>query len=117
MRYRKLDKNGDMCFGGGRGDFYVDTPEMVAQSVKTRLCLWLEEWFLDVTDGTPWAQLVLGRHTEQTFAIALKKRILGTQGVKSIESIEFLNDKDTRHLTMHCVLNTDFGKTEFFGVL
>ena len=109
MRYRKLDSDGDMQFGDSGLNFYTDVPEAVAQAVKTRLGLWLEEWFLDVTDGTPWAQLVLGRHTEQTFANAIKKRILNTEGVESIENIEFQQDLDKRALTFQCTLNTAYG--------
>lgn len=117
MRYRKLDENGDMSFGSGSLDFHINTPEGVAQSVKTRLGLWLEEWFLDVTDGTPWAQLVLGKHTEQTFANAIKKRILNTAGVKGIESIEFIQDMDKRSLTLHCVIDTDYGVVSLKGIM
>lgn len=117
MLYRKLDSAGDMQFGSGTLNFHNSTPDGVAQAVKTRLGLWLEEWFLDVTDGTPWAQLVLGRHTEQTFANAIKKRILGTQGVQSIDSIEFIQDLDNRTLTFYCVLNTDYGSVTLQEVM
>lgn len=30
MRYRKLTTDGDMTFGGGLGDYHVNTPDAVA---------------------------------------------------------------------------------------
>src|SRR5260364_424406 len=54
MRYRRLDAAGDYAFGRGLSDFEQDTPEAVAQAVKTRLALRFGEWFLDTSDGTPW---------------------------------------------------------------
>src|SRR5260363_151880 len=53
MRYRRLDAAGDYAFGRGLSDFEQDTPEAVAQAVKTRLALRFGEWFLDTSDGRP----------------------------------------------------------------
>ena len=44
MRVRKLDENDDMTFGGGGNDYHRDTPEAVAQCIKTRLRLWRGEF-------------------------------------------------------------------------
>ena len=84
MRVRKQDANGDYVIGGGETDFYVNSPEGVAQSVETRLGLWEGEWFLDKTEGTPWSQEVLGYQTAALRDLVIRARILGTSGVTSI---------------------------------
>lgn len=52
MRYRREDPEGDYTFGQGDGTFLVNSPECVAQAVKTRFELWKGQWFLDTTEGT-----------------------------------------------------------------
>lgn len=45
MKYRKEDENGDYTFGQGDNTFLENTPEAVAQAVKTRFELWTGEWY------------------------------------------------------------------------
>lgn len=111
MRYRKLTATGDYSFGHGQQDFYRDTPEAVGQAVKTRLLLWLGEWFLDIEDGTPYFQGVLGKKTIDEADQTLKQRILGTQGIVDIESYASSIDQETRLLTVTCTINTIYGQT------
>ncbi|MFP5675558.1 hypothetical protein ACLD26_23020, partial [Salmonella sp. 741265100_HSA] len=54
MRYRREDGEGDYTFGGGDDTWLINSPEAVAQAVKTRFALWYGQWFLDKTEGTPW---------------------------------------------------------------
>ena len=81
MRYRKLDADGDFQIGHGAADYHIDRPEGVAQAVKTRLALLAGEWFLDLTEGTPYATHVWGKHTRDTYDPILRRRILQTEGV------------------------------------
>ncbi len=83
MKYRKLDANGDYIFGGS-GEFHIDTPEGVAQAIKTRLLLMTYEWFLDSNEGTHYSPDIIGYGTAATRDPAVIDRILGTPGVQEI---------------------------------
>lgn len=111
MRYRKEDVNGDYVFGGGQADFYKDSPDAVGQAVMTRLRLLRGEWFLDTTEGTPWATEVLGKYTVASYDAAIRQRILGTQGVRELANYSSTFDADTRHLSVTATINTIYGTT------
>lgn len=86
MQYRKLTSDGDYQFGA-TNQFHVDTPEGVAQAIKTRLGLWTGEWFLDTTEGTPYETQILGFQPQSSRDLAVKQRIVETQGV--LELLEY----------------------------
>lgn len=109
MRYRKQDQDGDHVFGSSANDFYVDSAEAVAQSVKTRLNLWIGEWFADTSDGTGWNQAILGKKAGNLYELALRQRVLETQGVLSIEDFESQTDPKIRKLTVTMTINTIYG--------
>lgn len=76
----------------------INSPEAVAQAVKTRFALWYGQWFLDKTEGTPWIQSVLGKQKPETYNLAIRKRILETRGVKSILSFNTTVNTTTRRV-------------------
>ena len=117
MRYRKLDSAGDMKFGHQQYDFLQDTPETVGQAVQTKLALWVGEWFLDTDEGTPYEQAMLGMGKSKSIEPAIRKRILETEGVTEIEFLELLWNPDTRQSGINVTINTEYGITEFQGVL
>ena len=106
MRYRQLDANGDYAFGRG-GQFLVDSPEVVAQAIKTRLLLMAGEWFLDETEGTPYATQILGNNTQGTRDQAIKERILDTPGVDELTSYQ--SSVTNRKLTIAARVATIYG--------
>lgn len=111
MRYRKLDENGDYSFGNSQANFYKNTPQAVGQAVLTRLRLWVNEWFLNVEDGTDWLDQVLGRGTSLLYEQVLKQRILGTLGVTEITEFFTTYHPDTRELMIQTTINTVYGET------
>lgn len=117
MRYRRLDEDGDMTFGSQQADFLRNTPETVAQAVLTRLRLWLGEWFIDQSEGTPYQQAVLGKNTRDSVAPAMRARIIETQGVKSLDAFEFLFDAEERKATINATITTVYGQVVVQGVL
>ena len=116
MRYRKLTATGDYPFGNNQFDFHRDTPEMVAQKVMTRLKLWINEWFLDIEEGTPWLQGVLGKQQRSTYDTVLRERVLDTEGVVKIVFYESLLDSETRKLKVSMIIDTIYGESNLIEV-
>ncbi len=114
MRVRQLTSDGDMRFGHQQYDFYRDVPEAPAQCVQTRLMFWQGEWYLDLTDGTPYQGGVLGTNTELTADSVIRDRILNTRGVTGIEEGTYNSqlDRATRRLSAACTIDTAFGLAE-----
>lgn len=109
MRYRKLDPDGDYTFGHSARDMLANTPETVAQAVRTRLLLLRGEWFLDISSGTPFSTEILGAGTAQTYDLAIRERILDTQGVTGIAAYE--STLAGRALTVTATIDTQYGQT------
>lgn len=110
MRYRALDASGDMTFGGRRAAFLVDSPDVVAQALKTRLLLLTGEWFLDVTEGTPYAEQILGNNTSGTYDRAIRERVLETPGVLQISA--YTSVLQNRQLRVSATIDTLYGILE-----
>jgi hypothetical protein len=117
MRYRALDADGDFSFGLGSANFLVDSPEAVAQLVLTRLRLMTGEWFLDTTEGTPYATEILGSGTSSTRDLAVQERILETQGVTGIADYASVVDPSTRAFTVAATIDTIYGQTTITAAL
>lgn len=114
MRYRKLTPTGDYSFGNGQKDFYHDVPQAVGQAAQTRVLLWLGEWFLNVDEGTPFMQSVIGtRPSLQQLANAtISARIAGTQGILNVNNFQSVIDPATRRIQMSCDIDTIYGATQ-----
>lgn len=110
MRYRKLDAAGDYTIGMQGGNFLANTPEAVAQAVKTRLGLIYAEWFLDTTVGTPYNSQILGANMVSKYDRAIQERILGTQGVTRITAYASSIDPSTRTASVNCTIDTVYGQ-------
>ena len=112
MRYRKKSPTtGDYQFGHGQVDFYRDEPAAVGQACETRLTLWLGESFIDIEEGTPYIQGVLGK---QSLAVAngtIQMRVLGTQGLTDLTNFQSVVNPDTRGMTVAFDIDTLYGPT------
>ncbi len=111
MRYRALDQNGDYTFGQNGANILVNSPQTVAQAVRTRLGLIQGEWFLDTTVGTPYNSKILGMGKVSTYDAAIQGVIVGTQGVKRIKSYSSGVDPATRKASINCLIDTVYGET------
>jgi len=111
MRYRREDDDGDYTFGRGDDTWLINSPEAVAQAIKTRFLLWYGQWFLDTTTGTPWIQSVLGKQKPEIYNMAIRQRILDTAGVDSISDFNTTVDSATRRVSFTATVNTIYGTT------
>jgi len=111
MIYRKLTATGDMVFGNGLLDFYINSPAAVAQSVETRLRLWLGEWFVDIAEGTQYQTNVLGTGKSTSAGPTIRQRILETEGVTEIVTFDLTINPDARSLKIVALINTIYGQT------
>ena len=111
MRYRREDDEGDYTFGQGDDTWLVNSPECVAQAIKTRFLLWYGQWFLDTTEGTPWMQSVLGKQKPETYNLAIRQRILETPGVNAIKAFDTTLNTSSRRVIFTATIDTIYGTT------
>ncbi len=116
MKYRTLDAAGDYTFGLTPPQFYVNSPEGVAQAIRTRLLLEQGEWLLNTDEGTPYGTQVLGTNTLYTRDAAIKDRVLGTPGVKSILSY-YSTSTAERHFYVAMRVDTVYGVVSVSSVI
>lgn len=112
MRYRKLDDHDDYTFGNGALDFYFNVPAAVGQAVETGLMLWLGEWYLDTSLGTPYIQGVLGKHTQAIADGTIQNQVANTQGVVDISSYSSQFDSVKRTMSVELSVDTIYGLTQ-----
>lgn len=106
---RAQSVSGDYTFGQGVSNFLRDTPAAVAQVVGTRLRLWEGEFFLDLSDGTPYWQTILAHKNYGLASDAVRQRILTTPFLISIDDYSAVFTDDTREFLVTGTLNTAFG--------
>lgn len=113
MKYRALSASGDYVFGSG-SVWLVDSPQAVAQAVRTRLQLLVGDWFLDQKAGLD-KSLILGVGTAQTRDRVIQQRILETPGVKSL--VSYASHVDGRKFSVTATIDTIYGATNITEIL
>lgn len=108
MTVRKLDENGDIATSGVQ---FIHDQDEISQTVKTRLMLFLGEYFRDIADGTPWFQQILGKGSSLTAKeAALKMRMARTEGVVQLTRFSAEFDPNTRKYSVSAGILTKFGE-------
>lgn len=107
MTVRKLDENGDIVTQGTQ---FLTGVEEIEQTIRTRLRLFLGEYFRDITDGTPWFEQILGKGASMNVREAvLRNRISRTPGVVRLTSFNTDFNVDTRKYTVTAGVLTTYG--------
>lgn len=94
------------------GDHFITGKEETSQACICRLRLFLGEYFLDATDGTPWFQSILGKSSRDIAEANIKQRILSTKGVLAINTFDMDSDPRKRTFTIRATL-TDINNEQF----
>ena len=111
MTVRALKSDGGIVTSGSH--FISTGAEEVAQTITTRLRLFLGEYFRDNTDGTDWFGSVLGKGNTTGVADAeLRRRISQTENVNGIISFESNFDFETREYSVSCSVITPYGDVD-----
>lgn len=86
--------------------------DAVAQGLRLRLQLFKGEWFLNLDEGVPYYEDVLGqKFDEKRIRAAFRPVILSTPGVVEIISLAVQFDGPTRDVTIAWEVRTEFGDT------
>lgn len=111
MTVRRIDEeSGDIVT---QGQQFIGGREEIAQTVLTRLRLFLGEYFRDVQDGTPWYEQILGKFTSLDAAeAALRNRIASTGGVVRLTRFNADFDINTRAYSVSAGILTVYGLDE-----
>lgn len=114
MRYRKLTATGDMAYGQGNQDFHVDN-EAVRQAIQTRLQLYKGAFWRDLNEGLPLFQSILGASGSQSNLDSIdniiRQRVLGTQGVRSVVSLNSSFETEARQYLFTATVQTIYSTT------
>lgn len=107
MIVRRMDDDGDMVTEGVQ---FIEGVEAVEQVIKTRLRLFLGEYFRDITDGTPWFEQILGKGTSVTAReAAIRNRIVNSPNVIRLMSFDTDFDIDSRKYSVTATVLTNYG--------
>lgn len=110
MTVRRLQADGDITTSGQQ---FITEREEIAQTISTRLKLFLGEYFRDITDGTPWFEQILGKGQNlYTRDAAIRTRISQTEGVQQISRYDSDFDLASRKYTISCSVLTVFGEVD-----
>lgn len=107
-----LNANGDDVEMGPRGFRFTYGAEAVAQGVLVRLRNIKGEWFLDLENGVPWFQSILGsKYSEPEIRGIVSDAIGKSPGVTEIISLVISFSSSTRSLDIAFETRTVFGDT------
>lgn len=100
---------GDLAVVGGDLTM-VSAGAAIAQEVNIRLQFLLSEWFLDITQGVPYLQVVLVKSpTLAAVKSVLRDEILSSAGIDTITKLDLAFDQATRTLAVTWAATTNLG--------
>lgn len=106
-----FDEDHDLALDGADLKF-ADEDDIVKQRLTIRLQFLLAEWFLDNTVGVPYTQTIfaVGTTLSDIYDI-IRKKIIETDGVNSLETLELTPNADGRSLRIDFEVISNTGNT------
>lgn len=105
MRIAAITADGDWQFGRSKSG-YLQGHAAVKQLVVTRLRSFVNDWFLDTAAGIDWFRLCSGRNTEEQILREVRRVVLGTEGVLTIDFLSVTLDRATRAVSISIRVGT-----------
>lgn len=110
MRVAALDSTGDWIFGRSKSG-YIQGTAAIKQLIQTRLREFVNDWFLDVTAGIDWIRLLSGRDTQAEILREVRRVILATDGVLTLDYLSVELNRKTRALAIELRVGTIYSTT------
>lgn len=98
MIVSRITSGNDWTFGRGRAD-YLRRSAAIAQTVKTRLRSFTQDWFLDTTANIDWIGLLSVRNSERQIRREIERVTLATEGVARVDELTVRLDAHKRAAT------------------
>jgi hypothetical protein len=105
MGIRNLDQNGDWLDGHGLAD-YAQNKNAVILSLKTRLKEFTLDCFFNEPAGIDYFNLLGNKNTEFLLKQQISTVASKTDGVATIENIEFVENRNTREFLISLSVTT-----------
>ncbi len=109
----ELDEDHQIVWVGLDRNSDEDQGTMVAQSIKTRLLMFLGEWYQDLRQGVPWKQRMFDKGTTDTERRQIIRHVIQeTPGVSEVKYVRIVaNDPITRAGSVSFEATSDRGFT------
>ena len=96
------------------GKLFATDKREVELALTYRLRMFFGENFLNLEDGTPWFQSILGKVPQDVAELNVKERIITTPDVIDIQRFNFETDRDERTITVSAVVLDNNGDLTSF---
>jgi hypothetical protein len=110
MRVSAIDIDGDWTFGRGFANYKKDS-SAISQSVVTRLRSFTDDWFLNVSAGVDWFNLLGSRNNETRVLRAIERTVLQTNGVIRIDRLRIVKRDQDRRVTINLTYTDVFNQS------
>ena len=108
---RALSPTGDIALSNGKS-YLITSDAAISQTAKTRMLLFLGEWFLNLDEGVPYFREIFVKNPSLPVVTSIFRRVLLTcPGVASVVALSTTLDAKTRKATVKGAIKIDTGRT------
>lgn len=107
---RAVTSSGEPEWGNSQAG-WLENSDALAQLLRTRLSLFVGEFWASKADGL-WDPLTGGNLSPEQKVLLLQQRILSTPYVTGISNLDFSSNPTTRQFTFSCTVESQFGRIQ-----